>query len=188
MHKIYYFIIITLLFNSTFATNTFSRYLTKASQNKKISETLPPHKVEKIKDNSFNKSISNYIKLSYITKPISFVYNNSGKLLSKNTLATVMILGAPYIYLTDTNILSYIATITSDMTFKISEAAMSGMLKAAFNNKIIITKLASIFAAKFVTSEAAKSGVGGAIKYGTAVLGAFVRYKMGWKAYADVVK
>lgn len=116
----------------------------------------------------------------FASNTVKFIYNNSGRLLSKNTLATVMILGAPYIYLTDSNILSYIATGISDMTFKISDAAMSGMLRAAYNNKVIVGRLSSIFATKFIAAEAAKTGISEGIKYGSAVLGSLIRGWFGW--------
>lgn len=118
---------------------------------------------------------------------IKFIYSNSGCLLSKNTLATAMILGAPYIYLSDTDILANIATLMSDMTFKISDAAMSGMLKAAYNNKAIVSRLSSIFAAKFIAAEAAKTGVSTAMKYGFAALGYGIRGYFGWSSYNNLV-
>lgn len=122
-----------------------------------------------------------------IATTIKFVYNNSGRLLSKNTLATAMILGAPYIYLTDTDILSYIAMGLSDMTFKISDAAMSGALRAAYNNKAIVARLSSIFATKFIAAEAAKTGVSETIKYGAAALGHGIRAYFGWSSYNNLV-
>jgi len=118
---------------------------------------------------------------------VKFVYNNSGRLLSKNTLATAMILGAPYIYLTDTNILAYIATGISDMTMKISDAAMSGALRAAYNNKAIVARLSSIFATKFIAAEVAKTGVSESIKYGAAAIGHAIRGYFGWSSYNNLV-
>lgn len=189
MKKIYSFILIfAFSLNLTFAADTFSDHLAKASENKKVLESLSQEDVKQIEVKGLNKSILNSIQLSYITKPVSFVYNNSGKLLSKNTLATVMILGAPYIYFTDTDILACIATVMSDMTFKISEAAMTGMLRAAYNNRMIVAKLSTIFAAKFVTAEAAKTGVSEGVKYSLAALGSFIRGYFGWKSYGDLVK
>lgn len=123
----------------------------------------------------------------YTGKAVNFVYRNSGMLLSKNTLATAMILGAPYIYLTDTDILANIATLMSDMTFKISDAAMSGMLRAAWSNKAIVSRLSGIFAAKFVAAEATKTGVSEAVKYGFAALGHGIRGYFGWASMNELV-
>lgn len=141
------------------------------------------------KSNSLDSKIVSGLKSTakYTGKAVNFIYRNSGHLLSKNTLATAMIIGAPYIYLSDTDILAHIATGMSDMTFKISDAAMSGMLRAAYNNKAIVARLSSIFAAKFLAAEAAKVGISEGMKYSTAALGALIRGYFGWNTFSGII-
>jgi len=104
-----------------------------------------PEKRTNIKQTSKVKNVLKVLGKAAKTG-FKFGFNNYDKILSKKFAAAAIIIGAPYLYFSDTALELATRHIT-DFTLKMSGAVTDGILNAMSDNKITLAKLMTIMTA-----------------------------------------
>ena len=91
---------------------------------------------------------------------LKFGFNNYDKILSKKFAAAAIIVGAPYLYFSDTAVLELITRYMTDFALKMSSAVTDGILNAMVDNPITLAKLMTILTASQTGKKfAEKAGI-----------------------------